>query len=199
MVHDYVSDVPFAAPLWWRLSVAAVATLPLAGAWLLTRRPPQRQPGGLGKTVGALGLFGLAVELTILVVPKTLVAETSNLSKSLPTAAVLLVVGCCAAVAGSTGILRRGAVTAVAVALVGGAAWFPAWIVYGMNEGPVVSAWEQSTGDTVMWMGTWPLIALVLAASGLGWVAGVARQVPTAPRPSSLTMFGQPEAPSLHV
>ncbi len=196
--HEYVSYVPFAAPLWWRLSVAAAVTLPFAGAWFLTRRP-QRQPMAFGKTLSALGLFGLTVEITILVVPKTLAADAGDLSKLLPTAAVLLVVGCGAAVAGSTGAFRRGAVTAVAVALMGAAAWIPVWILYEMNEGPVVSAWEQHTGETVMWVGTWPLIALVLAAGGLGWVAGLARQVLTAQRPSGLTMFGRPESPSLHV
>jgi len=197
MSDEYFSYVAFAAPLWWRLVVAAVAALPFAGAWLLTRRPHQRQPVALWSTLSALGLFGLVVEVTVLAVPQTLVPDGDALSEALPTFAALLVVGCCAAVAGSTGTLRRGAVVAVAAALAGAAVWFVAWIVYRNDDGRGIFAWEQTNEDPIMWLGTWPLVALVLAAGGLGWATGAARQGLKTHAPSGLKIFDRPESPSL--
>jgi hypothetical protein len=98
-----LSSVSFAAPLWWRLIVAALAALPFAGAWFLTRRPHQRQP----TTLGAVALFTLVTEVAVLMSPRTLVPDHTFVSSALPTAGILLVVGCCAAVAGSAGTLRH--------------------------------------------------------------------------------------------
>jgi hypothetical protein len=193
-----LSNVYFAAPLWWRLIVAAVAFLPFAGAWLLTRRPPR--PMALGKTLSAVALFGLVVEVTVLVVPQTPVPDGGVLAEAMPTVAVLLVVGCCAAVASSTGTLRRGAVTAVAVALLGGTAWMTAWMAYRVDSSALeVFGWEQATGTPGVWLGSWQLIALVLAAGALGWAAGAVMQVLAAHRPSGLTLFGHPESPGLPI
>jgi hypothetical protein len=168
------SYVYFAAPLWWRFLVAVVAALPMIGAWLLTRRV-QRQPVALGKTFGALALFGFVVEIAFLALPQTLVPDGEVISETLLTAAVLLVVGCCAAVAGSSGTPRRGVVAAVAVALAGGAAWFLAWVFYQSGYSSMVFGWEQAAGKPVLWLGTWQLVALVLAAGGLGCAAGAAK------------------------
>jgi hypothetical protein len=195
-----LSYVYFAAPLWWRLTVAALAALPMAGAWLLTRRvQQQRQPVVLGKTVGAVALFGVVAEISFLVVPQTLVPESTVISETLPTAAALLVVGCCAAVAGSGGTMRRGVVAAVVAALAGGAAWLAAWVVYQSGDSPAIFGWEQASGQPSLWLGTWQLIALVLAAGGLGCAAGAATRVLTAHRPSGLTVFGRSESPSLPI
>jgi hypothetical protein len=181
---QYFVYVPFAAPLWWRLVAAAVAALPFAGVWLLTRRS-QRQPAALGTTLSALGLFGLVVEVTVLVVPQTLASDSDPLSEGLPTFAVLLIVGCCAAVAGTTGTLRRGA----AAASVGAAVWGLAWIVYRNDDGRGIFAWWSSDEHPILWLGSWQMVALVLAAGGLGWVAGAARQVLAIRRPRGLAML----------
>jgi hypothetical protein len=181
---QYFSYVPFAAPLWWRLVATAVVALPFAGVWLLTRRS-QRQPAALGTTLSALGLFGLVVEVTVLVVPQTLASDSDPVSEGLPTFAVLLIVGCCAAVAGATGTLRRGA---VAAASVGAAVWVLAWIVYRNDDGRGIFAWESSDEHPILWLGSWQMVALVLAAGGLGWVAGAARQTLTIRRSRGLAM-----------
>jgi hypothetical protein len=185
---QYFSYVPFAAPLWWRLVAAAVTALPLAGVWLLTRRS-QRQPVALGTTLSALGLFGLVVDVTVLVVPQTLASDSDPVSEGMPTFAVLLIVGCCAAVAGTTGTLRRGSVAAVAAASVGAAVWIMAWVVYRNDDGRGIFAWEQSNEHPILWLGSWQMVALVLAAGGLGWVSGAARQALTIRRTHGLAMF----------
>jgi hypothetical protein len=177
-----LSFVYFDTPLWWRLLVAALAALPFAAVWLLSRGP-QRQPVALGKTLGALGLFGIIAEAAALVSPQTLVPDGAQAPEVLPTVAVLLVVGCCAVVAGSAGTLRRGAVTGVAMALAGGAAWISAWIVYERG-GHRVFGWEYASGSPSLLLGTWQVIALVLAAGALGWAATAATHALTARRPS---------------
>jgi hypothetical protein len=185
-----ISYVYFSAPLWWRLTTATVTALVFAGAWFVTRRPQQRKSVEFGKTLSALGLFVLAVEATVLMVPQTLVPDNGTIGETFPTTIVLLVVGCCGAVAGSAGSLRRGAATAAAVMFGGAAVWIVAWLVYRNADGRGIFAWEQAPGTPILWLGTWQLVVLVLAAGGLGCAAVAVQRVLAARRASGLTMLG---------
>jgi hypothetical protein len=185
-----LSSVPFAVPLWWRLIVAAAAAVPFAGAWFLTRRPGQRQPLAPGQTLGALGLFGLVVEIAVLASPGLLIPDHATVPEAMPTALVLLVVGGCAAVAGCTGPGRRGAVTALTLLLVGAAVWSAAWLLYRRGDTQQIFGWEQVGADPLLWLGTQQLIAIVLAAGGLGWVTSAVTQRLTERRAGGRKPFG---------
>jgi hypothetical protein len=176
---DVSPYVPFAAPLWWRSTVAAAVAALFVAAWRITRRPRRREPALL-PMVAALGSLMLILEITLLLAPQTLVPAGSTVTEAAPTAIVLLTLSCCAAVAGCAGSPRRAAARATAPTLLGATACAAAWLVYHRHNPLPPLGWEFADVVPMHWLGTWQLTTLVVSAAGIGVAANAATRALTA-------------------